>query len=99
MKEEMDKLKKRLKVDDNYCIKFGHLKKGSVLFNYGRINDAHEVLAKGIEIIQKQKEVEKERLELVMKRWRFKLGLDEGFEFPFPLDKIHPDQITDQLLQ
>jgi len=30
-----------------------------------------------------------------MKRWKFKLGLDEGFELGIPLDKVHPDQITD----
>jgi len=47
----MQVLKEKINVDDNYCIKFGHLKKATVLYNYGRINDAHEELAKGIEII------------------------------------------------
>lgn len=95
----MDKLSKMLDVDQKYCQKFGHLKKGSVLFNYGRINEAHEELATGIKIIQQQKIIEEERLELIMKRWKFKLGLDEGFELGIPLDKVHPDEITDKELQ
>lgn len=34
----------------------------------------------------------------MQRRWKFKLGLDEGFELPFPLDKVHPDDIDSKML-
>jgi hypothetical protein len=37
--------------------------------------------------------------EAIQRRWRFKLGLDEGFELPFPIDKVHPDDIDYKKLE
>jgi hypothetical protein len=37
--------------------------------------------------------------EAIQKRWRFKLGLEDGFELPFPLDKVHPDDIDYKKLE
>lgn len=31
--------------------------------------------------------------EAIQRRWKFKLGLDDGFELTFALDKMHPDLI------
>ena len=78
------------KVDDNYYVKFGHLKKAAVLKFYGRNNDAYEAIIKAAKIVKNQRELNKERDEAIQKRWKFKLGI-EAFEPPFPLDKYHPD--------
>lgn len=79
--------------DENYWKKFGHLKKASVLSYYGRENDAHTEVAKACAIIKEQKVVEVQKQESIQRRWKFKLGLDDGFELPFQLDKQHPDLI------
>lgn len=43
---------KALDLDNNYTIKFGHLKKACVLFFYGRYNDSFDEVAKAARIIQ-----------------------------------------------
>lgn len=96
---EMLEITKKLNLDENYYKKFGLLKKSAVLMFYGRTNDSFDEIAKAVEIIKNQKELEKEKSESIQKRWKFKLGLDEGFELPFPLDKIHPNDIDDKMLQ
>lgn len=52
-----------------------------------------------MKIIKQQKEIEKERMELIKSRWCFKLDMDEGYEIPFPIDKVHPDEVSDKELQ
>lgn len=84
--------------DENFCKKFGYLKKGCVLMFYQRYNDAFSELAKAVNIIKHQKEIEKERLELIKQRWCFKLDLDDNTEIPFPIDKVHPDDVSDKEL-
>ncbi len=37
--------------------------------------------------------------EAIQKRWRFKLGLDDGFELPFAIDKVHPEDIDYKKLE
>lgn len=69
--------------DENFCKKFGYLKKGCVLMFYGRYNDAFAELGKAVQIIQLQEKLEKERQELIKSRWCFKLGLEDNFEIPF----------------
>lgn len=88
-----------LQVDENYCKKFGLLKKASVLSYYGRVNEAFNEVAKAVEIIKQQKTHETTKYEAIQRRWKFKLGLDEGFELPFPLDKVHPDDIDNKMLK
>ncbi len=55
----MTQIMEELDLDENYTLKFGHLKKACVLFFYGRYNDSFDEVAKAAEIIQKQREVEK----------------------------------------
>ena len=43
--------KKKKKVDDNYYVKFGHLKKAAVLKYYGRNNDAYDCIVKAAKIV------------------------------------------------
>ena len=81
--------KKKKKVDDNYYVKFGHLKKAAVLKFYGRNNDAYEAIIQAAKIVRNQRDINKRRDEAVQERWKFKLGLGE-FELPFPVDKYHP---------
>lgn len=33
------------------------------------------------------------------KRWRFKLGLDEGFELPIPIESIDPSKVDEKFLK
>jgi len=37
-------------------------------------------------------------MELIKSRWCFKLDLDDNYEIPFPIDKVHPDDISDKEL-
>ena len=76
-------------VDDNYYVKFGHLKKAAALKFYGRNNDAYKEIIKAGEIVKKQRQINRDKDAAIQKRWMFKLGI-EDFEPPFPLDKYHP---------
>jgi hypothetical protein len=62
------------------------LKKACVLFFYGRFNDAFDVIAEAAHIIQEDKEIERQKQGIVERRWKFKLGLDDGFELPIPIE-------------
>ena len=77
-------------VDDNYYVKFGHLKKAAVLKFYGRNNDAYKEIIKAGEVVKKQRAINSEKDAAIQKRWQFKLGLDDAYEPPFALDKYHP---------
>ena len=85
-----DESGKKKVVDDNYYLKFGHLKKAAVLKFYGRNVDAYKEVIKAGEIVKKQRAINAEKDAAIQKRWQFKLGLDEAYEPPFPLDKYHP---------
>ena len=50
--KEMKEVQKKLNIDDNYCKKFGLLKKASVLSFYGRQNEAFNEIAKAVAIIK-----------------------------------------------
>jgi hypothetical protein len=50
--QEMKVIQKKLNIDDNYCKKFGLLKKASVLSFYGRENEAFNEIAKAVQIIK-----------------------------------------------
>ena len=47
----MREINQELKLDENYTIKFGLLKKACVLKFYGRINDSFDEIAKAAKII------------------------------------------------
>ncbi len=99
-KELIDERKKNNDNQRNmFAKKFGILKKASVLLFYGRANDAFDEIAKAAQIIKNQKEVQKEAELNLQKRWQFKLGLPDGFELPKPIDKIRPEDVTDQFLK
>jgi len=78
------------KVDDNYYIKFGHLKKAAVLKYYERNEDAYKEIIKAGEIVKQQREINEEKNKAIQQRWQFKLGLEQGYRPPFALDKYHP---------
>jgi hypothetical protein len=46
--EEMREIQKKLEIDDNFCKKFGLLKKASILSYYGRENEAFNEIAKAV---------------------------------------------------
>ena len=52
----MKEVQKKLNIDDNYCKKFGLLKKASVLSFYGRSNEAFNEIAKAVAILKEQKQ-------------------------------------------
>lgn len=90
---------KTLDLDNNYTLKFGLLKKACVLFFYGRYNDAFDEVAKAAKIVQDQREIEKQKQQIIERRWKFKLGLDEGFELPMPIDTIDPAKVDEKFLK
>ncbi len=57
-----------------------------MLFFYGRYNDAFDIIAKAASIIQDDKEIEKQKQGIIERRWKFKLGLDDGFELPIAIE-------------
>ena len=95
----MKEVMKQLNLDNNFTIKFGLLKKACVLYFYGRYNDAFDEIAKAAKIIQDQREIEKQKQALIEKRWKFKLGMDDGFELPIPLDQIDPNKVDEKFLK
>jgi hypothetical protein len=54
--QEMKEIKEKLNLDDNYCKKFGLLKKASVLMYYTRENEAFHEISKAVQIVKDQKE-------------------------------------------
>lgn len=50
--QEMKEVQQKLNIDDNYCKKFGMLKKASVLSFYGRSNEAFNEIARAVAIIK-----------------------------------------------
>ena len=95
----MQEVMKQLNLDNNFTIKFGLLKKACVLFFYGRYNDSFEEVAKAAKIIQDQREIDKQKQALIEKRWKFKLGMDDGFEMPIPIDQIDPKKVDEKFLK
>ena len=96
--EEMKTLKQELNLDDLYFKKFGLLKKASLLFLNGRKKDAKLWIATAAEIVQGQRRNNEEKQEAIQSRWKFKLGLDDGFELPEKanIKKKPPHEITDE---
>lgn len=94
----MGTIKEELKLDELYCQKFGLLKKASVLAFYGREKDAKYEIARAATIVANQRRLDEEKQEAIQSRWKFKLGLDDGFELPerANLKKKHPKDITDE---
>ena len=92
----MKTINKALDLDDQYAKKFGLLKKASILQHYRREKDAKLSISKAATIVKEQREADKERTEAIEARWKFKLGLDDGFELPEEAKKKHPKDITDQ---
>ena len=78
---------------EQFAEKFGILKKASVLYFYGRFNDAFDVIAKACEIIKREKD------QAVQKYWANKLGLPEGLELGKPYDQVTPEDITEQFMK
>lgn len=95
----MAEIMKDLNLDENYTKKFGLLKKACVLFFYGRYNDAFDQVAVAAQIIKDQKEKEREKQSIIERRWKFKLGLDEGFELPIPIETIDPSKVDEKFLK
>lgn len=91
--DSMRTIHKEFDLETNYFKKFGYLKKAAVLMRMGRENDAHTEVAHACKIIKVQKDIDLQRHEAIQKRWKFKLGIDEGFELPESLLKQHPDTI------
>ena len=86
---------------NQFSVKFGHLKKASVLLFYGRVNAAHEEIVQAVSIIQKQEEKEKEANQAAQKHWQEKLKLQDGFELPNGLtyETIRKEDITDKFIK
>lgn len=95
----MTDVMKKLDLDNNYTLKFGLLKKACVLHFYGRFNDAFDQIAKAAEIVQAQKVIEADKQRILEKRWRFKLGLDDGFELPIPIEQIDITKVDEKFLK
>jgi len=98
-RDEMSNVRQQLDLDKKYAKKFGLLKKACVLHFYGRMNDAFDVIAKAAHIIQEDKEIEKQKQAIIERRWKFKLGLDDGFELPIPIETIDLAKVDEKFLK
>lgn len=63
--KEMSTIKTQLNLDEQYCKKFGLLKKASVLAFYGRDKDAKYEIAKAATIVQTQRKLDEEKQEAI----------------------------------
>ena len=90
----------RMDDDAMYCMKFGLLKKASILSYYQRDKDAKYAISQAADIVKKQYEIQAEKQKAIERRWQVKLGLDEGFELPEKcnIKTRHPDTIRDDEL-
>ena len=88
-----------MNLDDNFAKKFGLLKKACVLYSYDRYNDAFKTVADAAVIVQKEKELEKELIQRLEKKWRFKLGLDPAFDLPMPREELLGERIDEKFLK
>lgn len=61
--DQLKEAKKLIDLDKNFVLKFGLLKKASVLQFYDRTNDAFSEITKAVKIIRNQKEAEKNKTE------------------------------------
>lgn len=91
--KEMEQFKEDFQLEENYFAKFGHLKKASILLNRGWLNAAHSEIANAVVIVAKQRQADQARIESIKKRWKFKLGIDQGWEPPAKLFAVPPDQL------
>ena len=97
--EDLKAVTDDLDVDEAYCVKFGLLKKASILTHFRKDKDAKKFIADAAIIVQKQRKANEERQEAIESRWKFKLGLDDGFELPDKVKKKHPSEVTDKDLK
>lgn len=59
--ETMKKINEDLNLDEEYCKKFGLLKKASILSHYRRDKDAKLEIARAATIVQTQRKADEER--------------------------------------
>ena len=97
--EDLKQVSEDLDLDEAYCVKFGLLKKASILTLYNRDKDAKKFISDAAVLVQKQRKANEERQEAIESRWKFKLGLDDGFELPDKVKKKHPSEVTDKDLK
>ena len=76
------------KDENTFYQKFGLLKKGCVLYGYGRIVDAFKVIAKAAEIARGEKEQEKQRQRHLEDKWKFELKLPKNFLLPVTPEEL-----------
>ena len=95
----MKTINKELDLDEQYAKKFGLLKKASILSHYRRDKDAKYEIARAATIVANQRKADEEKQEAIQARWKFKLGLDDGFELPEKSKKKHPKEVTDEDLK
>ena len=63
--KEMETIKKELNLDEEYCKKFGLLKKASVLALYGREKDAKYEIARAATIVANQRKLDEGKQEAI----------------------------------
>mmetsp|Transcript_25437 Transcript_25437/g.19188 ORF Transcript_25437/g.19188 Transcript_25437/m.19188 type:complete len:211 (+) Transcript_25437:1492-2124(+) len=63
------------------------------------MNDAFDVIAQAAHIIQEDKEIERSKQAIVERRWKFKLGLDDGFELPIAVEQIDLGKVDEKFLK
>ena len=87
------------KDENTFYQKFGLLKKGCVLYGYGRIVDAFKVIAKAAEIARGEKEQEKQRQRHLEDKWKFKLKLPKNFLLPVTAEELQGVKVDEKYLE
>lgn len=93
-----EKVDQNKKDNNNFAMKFGFLKKASVLMFYERPNDCFDALVPAIKIIQEQQKEQNEKNDKIKEKWEKKLNCPD-LELPKDYRKIRPEDLTDEFLK
>jgi len=79
---------KVLSKEENFSMKFGYLKKATVLYSYNRFKEAFLTIAEGAILVKAELKKLKEIENNNKTKWKFKLGLPKNFDIPMSRDEL-----------
>ena len=90
------KTQKPVSKEDNYCKKFGLLKKACVLYGYERFKESFIAIAEAATFVKAEKFRQAEIDKANAAKWKWKLNLPAKFELPMTKEQILQNEIVDE---
>lgn len=79
---------KVLTKEENFSMKFGYLKKATVLYSYNRFKEAFLTIAEAAILVKAELKKLKEIENNNKTKWKFKLGLPKNFDIPMSREEL-----------